>query len=116
MSRIVKLMIVCLTLSLAATQALGFPGAAGTPDNSQSQPAQGTSLSGTIVETMDAASYTYLCLESGGQKQWAAIPATPVTIGSEVALAPGAVMTNFSSRSLGRTFDTIIFSRGILKN
>ena len=40
---------------------------------------------------------------------------TPVKVGEEVEVAEGAVMTNFTSKSLGRTFESIIFSSGVVK-
>jgi hypothetical protein len=73
--------------------------------------AEGT-ISGKIVETMDGGGYTYVCLEKGGKKTWAAIPTTHVAVGEELQLAAGTAMTNFSSKTLNRTFDSIIFSSG----
>ncbi len=71
-------------------------------------------LSGKIVETMNAGGYTYLLLEKNGKKTWVAIPAAEVKVGQEVTLQPGTEMQNFSSPSLKRTFDSIIFSGGLM--
>ncbi|MDX2480484.1 MAG: hypothetical protein QNK24_09110 [Desulfuromusa sp.] len=70
---------------------------------------------GIVVETMNTGGYTYLCVEDNGQKTWAAVRETPIKVGEEVEVAEGAVMTNFTSKSLGRTFDEIIFSNGVIK-
>lgn len=70
-------------------------------------------LSGTVVETMNAAGYTYVCVEKAGKKTWVAIPETKVTVGSKVSFQPGQVMPNFTSKSLNRTFDSIVFSGGL---
>jgi biotin carboxyl carrier protein len=69
------------------------------------------SITGKVVETVDGGGYTYLCVEKGGEKTWAAIPASPVKVGQEVTLAPGNTMKNFESKSLKRTFEKIIFTR-----
>ena len=70
-------------------------------------------LKGTVVETFDSGGYTYLQLDNGSKKFWAAIGQTKVTVGDEISLKGGTVMQNFYSRSLDRTFEEIIFSGGI---
>jgi hypothetical protein len=70
-------------------------------------------LSGKVVETMNAGGYTYVSLEKDGKKAWFAIPATEVKVGQQVTLQPGAEMRNFTSKTLNRTFESIIFSGGI---
>ena len=79
------------------------------------QPGNGfTGVSGKVVETMDSGGYTYICLESGGKKVWAAVPTMKVSVGQELTLQPGQEMSNFKSKSLNRTFDSVIFSGGVL--
>ena len=70
-------------------------------------------LQGTVVETMNAAGYTYLQVESAAGKTWVAIPESTVTKGQQVTCLPGMVMENFQSKTLGRTFPTIVFSPGL---
>jgi hypothetical protein len=84
---------------------------------SQTQPAANTtqadtSLSGKVVETMNAGGYTYVALEKNGQKTWVAIPASVIKVGQEMTFQPGMEMKNFTSKTLNRTFDSIIFSGG----
>lgn len=69
-------------------------------------------ITGKVVETTDAGGYTYLCVEKDGGKTWVAVPTMSVKVGDAVSLNPGNVMTNFSSKTLNRTFDKIIFSSG----
>lgn len=71
-----------------------------------------TPIAGKVVETADAGGYTYVCVEKDGAKTWVAVPTMQVKVGDEVSLNPGNVMTNFSSKTLKRTFDKIIFSSG----
>ena len=72
---------------------------------------QGTS--GMVIESMNSAGYTYLLIDSGAEKTWVAIPETTVAKGEKVTYKPGMVMKNFSSNTLNRTFDSIIFSPGL---
>jgi hypothetical protein len=72
-----------------------------------------SSFSGKVVETMNAGGYTYLSVEKDGKKTWVAIPMTEVKVGQEVTYQPGAEMRNFPSKTLNRTFESIIFSPGL---
>jgi hypothetical protein len=74
--------------------------------------AQGA-LSGTVVETFDSGGYTYIQLDTGTEKIWAAIGQTKVTAGDKISLQNGPVMRDFHSKSLDRTFPEIIFSSGL---
>ncbi len=86
---------------------------------SQAQPAANaaqadSSLSGKVAETMNSGGYTYVSLEKNGKKTWVAIPETKVKAGQELACQPGMEMKNFTSKTLNRTFESIIFSGGVL--
>jgi hypothetical protein len=71
-------------------------------------------ISGKVLETMDAGGYTYLLIASGDKTIWGAVPITAVSVGQEVELLPGQTMTNFTSKSLNKTFDSVIFSTGVV--
>ncbi len=73
----------------------------------------GTPVAGKVVETMNSGGYTYVLVENNGQKTWVAGPQTTVKVGQKVACQPGGTMTNFTSKTLKRTFESIIFSGGI---
>lgn len=75
--------------------------------------ASAADLSGKVAETMDSGGYTYLLLESASGKTWAAVPQTKVGVDDEIKLQPGMVMQNFTSKTLNRTFENIIFSGGL---
>ncbi len=70
-------------------------------------------LKGTVAETFDSGGYTYIQLDTGTEKVWAAIGQAKVTAGEEIALLNGPVMQDFYSKTLDRTFPKIIFSSGI---
>lgn len=67
---------------------------------------------GKVVESMDAGGYTYLRIAAANGETWVAVPQTQVPVGATVQWAPGAVMENFHSKSLNRTFPRITFSGG----
>lgn len=70
-------------------------------------------LTGKVLETLDSGGYTYINLEKDGKSFWVAAPSMKVAVGQEVQLLSGAAMTNFSSKTLNRSFDSIIFSGGV---
>jgi len=70
--------------------------------------------SGTVVETMNSSGYTYMLVESNGEKTWVAIPESKIEKGAKITYESGMVMKNFNSKTLNRTFDSIIFSSGIV--
>jgi hypothetical protein len=66
-------------------------------------------LEGTVLETIDAASYTYLHLETSAGEAWAAVPQVRLSVGAVVAIVNPQAMADFESKTLGRKFDTIYF-------
>ncbi|MBX2799332.1 MAG: hypothetical protein KTR31_16775 [Myxococcales bacterium] len=64
---------------------------------------------GKVVETMESAGYTYAKLEHCGQETWLAAPRIPLQVGQFVKARKGDEMNGFTSKSLGRTFDSIFF-------
>ena len=73
-------------------------------------------FSGKVVEKQDVSTYTYVRLDDGaGNQIWAALPQTQLEIGEEIALKGGSVMTNFNSKTLNRTFESIIFATGFVR-
>ena len=71
---------------------------------------------GKVVSTMNGAGYTYIEVAEKGKKLWVAVMETKVKIGDTVEFADSPPMENFQSKSLGRTFDKIIFSPVIRVN
>ena len=72
-------------------------------------------IRGTVLETMDAAGYTYVLLDTAEGQRWVAAQQTPVAVGDTVQTNQGMAMQNFTSQSLNRTFEVIYFS-GALQN
>lgn len=69
----------------------------------------GTALSGKVLETMDAGGYTYMRLDTEYGETWAAVNQSPVAVGDSVVVAGAQSMDGFTSSSLKRSFDRIVF-------
>jgi len=82
-----------------------MPGRAASAD-----PGERAVYAGEVVETMNVPNYTYLKLKlASGKEIWAAVPQFEAKTGETLEVAESLVMTKFTSPSLGRTFDEIIF-------
>lgn len=71
---------------------------------------------GKVVETINAASYTYVLIDTGANKRWAAAPQFTVKVGDTVAVADGMPMKNYQSKTLNRTFDVVYFTGSVTVN
>ena len=90
------------------------------PAQQQSAPEAGLAgpppapVTGKVLESMDAAGYTYLNVATDSGDKWIAVNQSTVAVGEEVTFMDGMVMQNFFSKTLDRTFPEIIFSSGLL--
>ena len=89
-------------LPAAGTPAPGSSGAT-TPDGSS------RTITGRVVETMDAASYTYVRVDTGSEEVWAAASQFPVKVGDRVSVSLEFPMQDFHSKALNRDFPVIYF-------
>lgn len=64
---------------------------------------------GVVVSTLDTAGYTYMELENGGKRFWIAAPTTKVKVGDHIRFVENMRMHNFTSKTLNRTFNQLIF-------
>ncbi|MBU4376463.1 MAG: hypothetical protein KKD29_03185 [Candidatus Omnitrophica bacterium] len=79
-------------------------------ENYKTVDTQDAVLKASIVEFKDVTNYTYLDLKDSTGRIWAAIPKAPVETGDEIELANIIVMKDFHSKSLDKTFATILFA------
>jgi ribosomal protein S17 len=87
------------------------PPATGLPPGGQ-MPAAATAgklITGKVAETMDAGTYTYVQVDDGKTKVWAAAPQFKVKKGDTVTVPEGMPMANYKSTTLNRTFDVVYF-------
>jgi hypothetical protein len=115
--------VLVIVLALAGAAVLGFvaardDGGAPAPVAAEPMPgpehaadAQRTRLRGKVLETIDVPGYTYLRIgdgQAGGT--WAAVAApADVAEGQPVTVVVETRMSDFASKALDRTFDTIYF-------
>jgi hypothetical protein len=90
--------------SALSAQPAGTPAAA-EPKTERNKDAR--QQSGKVLEVLEAGSYAYLRVDTGKEKIWLGAPATDVKPGQKITFKPGAPMTNFESKSLGRKFDLV---------
>jgi hypothetical protein len=71
----------------------------------------GASLAGEgkVVSSVNTDMYTYVEIEQNGKNVWVAAPTVVVKAGDQVRFDDGAVMTNFHSKQLQRTFPSVMF-------
>lgn len=73
-------------------------------------------FSGKVVETTNTAGYTYVRVDTGGKKLWAATTQFPVKVGDEVTVSAGMPMTGYHSKTLNRDFDVVYFTGRVTVN
>ena len=94
----------------AATPA---PGAANQPVASHATAPEGQTAEGTVLETMDAAQYTYVRVKTTSGEIWAASSTFKVAVGDRVVVPLDGPMQNFHSATLKRDFPLIYFAPSI---
>ena len=72
------------------------------------QPAAG-GFTGTALETIKADRYTYVQVDTGTEKVWAATPEFQGKVGDTVVVPQGLAMQNFHSKTLERDFEVVYF-------
>ena len=60
-------------------------------------PATAPGKSGKVIESMDAAGYTYVQVDTGTEKFWAAAPQFDVKVGDDVVVPEGMPMPDYHS-------------------
>ena len=97
-----------LAILVLAMAAIGC--AAGAAEEApRGEAADSNRISGTVLETLDASSYTYIRFETADGEAWGAVPRVDLEIGAQVVIANPQQMSGFESKSLGRSFETIYF-------
>lgn len=75
----------------------------------------GSAQSGKVVFAQVAAGYLYLEVATDNGNIWIASPEQEIVEGDSVSWTNVDAMSNFTSKSLGRTFDTIYFAGSVTK-
>jgi hypothetical protein len=73
-------------------------------------------ISGKVIETTNAANYTYVLIDTGDNKLWAAAPQFAVKLGDSIAIAGAMPMPNYHSKTLNRDFEVVYFTASVKLN
>jgi len=101
-----------LALTLV-THTMAGPAAEKLPPPPAAPATETAGFQGTVMETINSAGYTYVNVDTGKDKIWAAAPETPVKKGDKVTIPPGMLMRSHHSKTLNRTFDAVYFVSAI---
>lgn len=96
-----------LLIVLSLLTYIGQAGAYGTSTGTPKGPSQ----SGTVLETMEGGGYTYMKLNQDGEMVWIAVRRANVGIGDKVEYVEQMRMPNFTSKTLNKSFDEIVFAK-----
>jgi hypothetical protein len=102
------LLIACLILPLQVSRAAD-PAPAPTAENAP----EANGFSGKVVDTIATPEYTYVQVDTGEKKVWAATPRLAVKVGDQVSVGPGLPMPDYHSKTLNRTFDVVYFTGNV---
>jgi len=95
-------------------QQAAAPAEEASPGGTASSSPAARTVSGTVVETMDASSYTYVRVDTGDGEIWAAASRFEVAAGDRVTVPLEMPMKAFHSDTLDRDFDLIYFASAII--
>lgn len=77
------------------------------------QPSMANGLAtGKVTDVINAAGYTYISVDVGGQELWAAGPVTAIGNGDTVTFSTLIPMQNFHSKAMNRDFAVLYFVDG----
>lgn len=68
---------------------------------------------GKVKSVTTAGGYSYIEVVQNNSTIWLAAPTSAIDAGANVAWQGGALMQNFAAKSLGRTFEQIVFVGGV---
>ncbi len=68
---------------------------------------------GTVLSVQNSAGYSYLEVSTPSGNKWVAAPTAPIQTGQTVTWSGASLMRNFTSSSLGKTFDEILFAGSV---
>jgi len=109
-----KLLPVLLALVFFSASAAAQPLPSGHPSVGAKNEGKGTPEAqlpqkAKVLSTIDAAPYTYLEVSQNKKTLWLAATAVPAKKGDVIRFDDGMTMTNFHSKTLNRTFPSVLF-------
>lgn len=70
--------------------------------------------SATLLESIDSGGYTYMKVQEGKKRYWIAMTQRDIKVGDSVEYTEQIWMQEFHSKTLDRTFDSILFAGDIV--
>ncbi len=105
---IIAVLLVFNTITGCNAETAGNKNVSKMTDPKLSSPAP-VGFSGAVIETMNSGGYTYVKIDTGSEKIWAAATEFQVKVGDKVTFAQGVPMKNYHSKTLERTFELVYF-------
>jgi hypothetical protein len=106
------LLILCLAFATTACHRQS-----NAPTAVRQEPAASDShISGKVTDTLNAAGYTYIQVDTGTEQVWVAAPSFEVKNGDSVVIAKVMPMHNYHSRTLKRDFELVYFTDDVRVN
>lgn len=87
----------------------GHPGVKPTPRGEMAAMTQ----QGEVIAVVDTQGFTYIEVKQAARIVWVAAPTVSVKVGDSVHFQDGPVMANYHSKSLDRTFPSVLFVSNI---
>ena len=69
-----------------------------------------TQHTATVLESMSSGGYTYMKVQDGSKNYWIAMTQRAVSKGDTISYSEQGWMQNFHSKTLNKTFDSILFA------
>ncbi len=106
--RLLTLLLISFPLAMAAGCKKETPKAPEPVTVVEPQPT-GPVKCGKVVEAINGDGYTFIQLDTGTEKLWAAAAEFPVRVGEMVTVPEGTTMTSYHCKPLNRDFETVLF-------
>jgi hypothetical protein len=112
----ISILCVCLSIGLPNTDIISSSYGAQKNTEEELQQNVPSTIDGKISDIISVPGYTYVEVETGNDKVWAAVPSTSLNIGDEVSLSTATPMQDFYSKTLQREFGVIYFVDRFISN
>ena len=112
-TNILAILLVCFSFDLlnAAVINSAFAEQKNAKEEQKTDPSK---IHGKVTDIIKASGYTYVEVDTGKKKVWAAGPITPLKIGDMIAFSTEMPMANFHSKSMNRDFPILYFVSGFI--
>lgn len=105
-----QLVTIIITFIMSLSAYAGSPDSSKMPADHQAMAGKAANMVyGKVVQAMDVENYTYVEIDNGDKKYWAAGPKTDLKKGDMIAINTSMPFTDFESKSLNKKFKVIYF-------